>query len=90
MFFVFIAALVIKLKICRLYGKLRYVSRLEYLWEHVRRRGEIEIPEFVYDHDEELEHRPLMDYGLERDNHRSYDAPAMDSAFSMYSLRCIS
>ncbi|XP_010918170.1 uncharacterized protein [Elaeis guineensis] len=73
-----------------LYGKLRYVSRLEFLWEHMR-KGEIEIPEFVHDHDEELEHRPLMDYGLESDHHRrAFDAPAMDSAASMYSLRCIS
>ena len=68
---------------------MRYVNRLEFLWEHVRRR-EIEIPDFVYDHDDELEHRPLMDYGLESDHHLSYDAPAMDSASSMYSLRCIS
>ncbi|KAJ6792242.1 putative ganglioside-induced differentiation-associated protein 2 [Iris pallida] len=69
-----------------LYGKMRYVSRLEFLWEHMREK-EIEIPEFVYDHDDELEHRPLMDYGLETDQHRHQDAPAMDS---MHSLRCIS
>ncbi|CAA6663252.1 unnamed protein product [Spirodela intermedia] len=74
-----------------LYGKLRYMNRLEFLWEHIR-RGEVEVPEFVLDHDEELEHRPLMDYGLESDyqHHRAYDAPAMDSASSMHSLRCIS
>ncbi|URD99289.1 family member [Musa troglodytarum] len=74
-----------------LYGKLRYVSRLEFLWEHMR-RGEVEVPEFVEDHDEELEHRPLMDYGLvESDHHhRALDDPAMDTAASMYSLRCIS
>ncbi|XP_068646173.1 uncharacterized protein [Aristolochia californica] len=72
-----------------LYGKLRYVNRLEFLWGNIR-RGEVEMPEFVYDHDEELEYRPLMDYGLESDHHRPYDAPAMDSAASMYSLRCIS
>ncbi|XP_039137678.1 protein GDAP2 homolog isoform X2 [Dioscorea cayenensis subsp. rotundata] len=72
-----------------LYGKVRYVSRLEFLWEHMR-RGEIEIPEFVHDHDEELEHRPLMDYGLESDHHRLYEAPVMDSSASMHSLRCIS
>ncbi|OAY76043.1 Ganglioside-induced differentiation-associated protein 2, partial [Ananas comosus] len=72
-----------------LYGKLKYVSRLEFLWEHMRKR-EVEIPEFVHDHDEELERRPLMDYGLESDHHRIYDAPVMDSAASMYSLRCIS
>ncbi|KAJ0969817.1 hypothetical protein J5N97_022694 [Dioscorea zingiberensis] len=72
-----------------LYGKVRYVSRLEFLWEHMR-RGEIQIPEFVHDHDEELEHRPLMDYGLESDHHRLYEAPVMDSSASMHSLRCIS
>ncbi|RZR81285.1 hypothetical protein BHM03_00007478 [Ensete ventricosum] len=74
-----------------LYRKLRYVSRLEFLWEHMR-RGEVEVPEFVQDHDEELEHRPLMDYGLvESDHHhRAFDDPAMDSAASMHSLRCIS
>lgn len=72
-----------------LYGKLKYVNRLEFLWEHMR-RGEVEVPEFVLDHDDELEHRPLMDYCLvESDrHHRSFDAPAMDSA-AMHSLRCI-
>ncbi|GLU19708.1 hypothetical protein SLE2022_359420 [Rubroshorea leprosula] len=72
-----------------LYGKLRYVNRLDYLWEHVR-RNEIEIPEFVYDHDEDLEYRPMMDYGLESDHPRVYNAPAVDSAVSVYSMRCIS
>lgn len=71
------------------YGKLKYVSRLDYLWEHVR-RSEIEVPDFVYDHDEDLEHRPMMDYGLESDHPRVYDAPAVDPAVSMYSMRCIS
>ncbi|VVA09983.1 PREDICTED: ganglioside-induced [Prunus dulcis] len=71
------------------YGKLKYVSRLDYLWEHVR-RSEIEVPEFVYDHDEDLEDRPMMDYGLESDHPRVYDAPAVDSPVSMYSMRCIS
>ncbi|CAN6563432.1 unnamed protein product [Malus baccata var. baccata] len=71
------------------YGKLRYVSRLDYLWEHVR-RNEIEVPDFVYDHDEDLEHRPMMDYGLESDHPRVYDAPAVDSPVSTYSMRCIS
>ncbi|XP_042403170.1 protein GDAP2 homolog [Zingiber officinale] len=74
-----------------LYGKLKYVSRLEFLWEYIR-RGEMEVPEFVQDHDDELEHRPLMDYGLfESDRHHSiFDAPAMESTASMHSLRCIS
>ncbi|XP_059623405.1 uncharacterized protein LOC132266530 [Cornus florida] len=71
------------------YGKLKYVSRLDYLWEHVR-RNEIEVPDFVYDHDEELEYRPMMDYGLESDHPRVYGAPAVDSTVPTYSMRCIS
>lgn len=72
-----------------LYGKLRYVSRLDYLWDHVR-RTEIDVPDFVYDHDEDLEYRPMMDYGLESDHPRVYGAPAVDSPAPMYSMRCIS
>ncbi|OMO83448.1 hypothetical protein COLO4_22510 [Corchorus olitorius] len=73
-----------------LYGKLRYVNRLDYLWEQVR-RNEIEIPEFVHDHDEDLEYRPMMDYGLESDHPRVYGAPAVESSpVSLYSMRCIS
>ncbi|KAF8377753.1 hypothetical protein HHK36_031138 [Tetracentron sinense] len=72
-----------------LYGKLKYVNRLEFLWEHMKRK-EVEIPEFVYDHDEDLEYRPMMDYGLESDHPRVYRAPSMDSSVSMYSMRCIS
>lgn len=72
------------------YGKLRYVSRVDFLWEHVR-RNEVEIPEFVFDHDEDLEYRPMMDYGLESDHARVYGAaPTMDSPVSTYSMRCIS
>ncbi|KAF7809613.1 ganglioside-induced differentiation-associated protein 2 [Senna tora] len=73
-----------------LYGKLRYVSRLDYLWENVK-KNEVEIPEFVYDHDEDLEHRPMMDYGLESDHARVYRASsALDSPVNTYSMRCIS
>ncbi|KAL7612460.1 uncharacterized protein LOC111902564 [Lactuca sativa] len=72
-----------------LYAKLKYVSRLGYLWEHVR-RNDIEIPEFVYDHDEDLEFRPMMDYGLESDHPRVFGAPAVDSSVASYSMRCIS
>ncbi|OAY57624.1 rho GTPase-activating protein 1 [Manihot esculenta] len=72
-----------------LYGKLKYISRTDYLWDHVR-RNEIEIPEFVYDHDEDLEYRPMMDYGLESDHPRVYGAPTMDSPVPVYSMRCIS
>uniref|UniRef100_A0A2P2Q6Y5 Uncharacterized protein MANES_02G111300 n=1 Tax=Rhizophora mucronata TaxID=61149 RepID=A0A2P2Q6Y5_RHIMU len=72
-----------------LYSKLRYINRLDYLWEHVR-RNEVEIPEFVYDHDEDLDYRPMVDYGLESDHPRVYVAPTIDSPVSMYSMRCIS
>ncbi|KAJ8771089.1 hypothetical protein K2173_023414 [Erythroxylum novogranatense] len=73
-----------------LYGKLKYISRLDYLWEHIR-RNEIEVPDFVCDHDEDLEYRPMMDYGLESDHPRVYvQSTAMDSPVPMYSTRCIS
>lgn len=71
----------------RVYGKVRYVSRIDLLWEHVR-RNEIEVPEFIYDHDEDLEYRPMMDYGLESDHPRVYGAPSVES--HVYSMRCIS
>lgn len=64
------------------------MNRLQFLWEHVRRK-EIEIPEFVCDHDEELEYRPMMDYGMESDHPRVHGAPSVDSPVSMYSMRCI-
>ncbi|XLT25606.1 hypothetical protein HN873_056898 [Arachis hypogaea] len=74
----------------RVYGKLRYVTRVDYLWENVR-RNEVEIPEFVFDHDEDLEYRSMMDYGLESDHARVYGVPpTMDSPVSTYSMRCIS
>ncbi|KAL9257930.1 GDAP2-like protein [Drosera capensis] len=72
----------------RLYGKVRYASRLDSVWrEHVR-RSEVELPEFVYEHDEELEYRPMMDYGIESDHPRVYyGAPSVDSPVAMYSMR---
>ncbi|KAL8514871.1 hypothetical protein ACS0TY_013816 [Phlomoides rotata] len=73
-----------------LYGKVKYVNRLEFLWEHIKRKG-IEIPEFVHDFDEELEGRPTtMDYGLESDHPGIvHGAPIFDSTVSTYSMRCI-
>lgn len=71
------------------YWKLNYVTRLEFLWEHVKRK-EIEIPEFVYDHEEELDdYRPIMDYGMEGDHPRVYIDSTVEPAVSMYSMRCI-
>ncbi|KAJ7972154.1 ganglioside-induced differentiation-associated protein 2 [Quillaja saponaria] len=49
-----------------LYWKIKYVSRLQYLWDDIKKE-EIEIPEFVKNHDDILEHRPLTDYGIEPD-----------------------
>ncbi|GMH25162.1 hypothetical protein Nepgr_027005 [Nepenthes gracilis] len=71
-----------------LYGKLKYVNRLSYLWDHVR-RNEVEMPDFVYHHDEELDHRRMMDCGLESDHPRVCDAPWVESPVAMYSMRSI-
>ncbi|KAL2522289.1 protein GDAP2-like protein [Forsythia ovata] len=70
-----------------LYWKVRYMNRLKYLWDNVRRK-EIEIPEFVYEYEEQLECQyPTMEYGLESDHSRAYGAPVMDSSISTYSMR---
>lgn len=75
---------------CRLYEKLKYMSRLEYLWAHMY-KAQMEVPDCVREHDEELERRPLMDYGIEATESRCvYDAASMDTSASMHSLRCIS
>ncbi|KAI3431980.1 CRAL-TRIO domain-containing protein [Psidium guajava] len=74
-----------------LYEKIRYVNRVEFLWEEVRRK-EVELPEFVYEIDDEMEHRPIMaDSGSESDHLRlHHGAPFMDpAAVSSYSMRCI-
>ncbi|KAI3798976.1 hypothetical protein L1987_34264 [Smallanthus sonchifolius] len=73
----------------RLYGKLKYVRRLDYLREHVM-RNKMEVLEFVCEHDEDLEYQPMMDYGMESDHPMVYGAPAGDSSVGMYSTRCIS
>ncbi|KAG6388488.1 hypothetical protein SASPL_149916 [Salvia splendens] len=70
------------------YGKVKYVSRLEFLWEHVRRKG-AEIPEFVHEFDEEMEWRPTtVDYGIESDHPAVLSTP-FDSTVPTYSMRCI-
>ncbi|CAO2829474.1 unnamed protein product [Amaranthus hypochondriacus] len=71
------------------YGKVKYLNRVDFLWENIRRNA-IEMPEYVYDHDEDLEYRPMMDYGLESDHPRVYGAPSSDSPVATYSMRCIS
>ncbi|KAH6821392.1 SEC14 cytosolic factor family protein / phosphoglyceride transfer family protein [Perilla frutescens var. hirtella] len=71
-----------------LYGKLKYVTRLEFLWDHIRRKG-AEMPEFVCDFDDEMDCRPatLVDYGLESDHPGIL--PSFDSTVATYSMRCI-
>eukprot|EP00897_Mesotaenium_endlicherianum_P010394 jgi/Mesen1/9383/ME000610S08687 len=49
-----------------LYSKITFVSRVEFLWDYIR-KTQLDIPEFVQTHDNELEHRPLMDYGIDVD-----------------------
>lgn len=73
-----------------LYGKVKYVNRLEFLWDHVRRKG-AEMPEFVHDFDEEMEWRPqTVDYGLESDHPGVIPGvPTFDSTVPTYSMRCI-
>ncbi|XP_066322275.1 uncharacterized protein [Miscanthus floridulus] len=73
-----------------LYEKLRYMSRLEYVWAHID-KGQLEVPDCVREHDDELERRPLMDYGIETTESRCmYDAASMDTSASLHSLRCVS
>nr|GMD54870.1 ganglioside-induced differentiation-associated protein 2 [Ipomoea batatas] len=64
-----------------IHGKIKYVSRVDYLWEHLRRK-EVELPEFVYDHDEYLEYRPMIGYGLEGDDHPRVYAMVERSIFN--------
>ncbi|KAK9125099.1 hypothetical protein Scep_013945 [Stephania cephalantha] len=63
------------------YWKIKYISRLQYLWEYVRKE-EIEVPEFVKDHDDVLENRPLTDYGIEPDPMHLSEIPAMAGSYS--------
>ncbi|CAN6239639.1 unnamed protein product [Urochloa humidicola] len=70
--------------------KLKYMSRLEYLWAHMD-KAQLQVPDCVRDHDDELERRPLMDYGIEATESRCmYDAASMDTSASLHSLRCVS
>lgn len=66
-----------------LYWKIKYVSRLQYLWSDIK-NGEIEIPEFVQNHDNVLEHRPLTDYGIEPDRLHLPEVPNMAYSFGRH------
>ena len=63
--------------LCSLYWKLKYVNHLEFIWDYIR-KGQIEIPIFVYDHDDQLEDRPLIDYGVETDPFQFYGMLPLD------------
>eukprot|EP01018_Ginkgo_biloba_P005591 Gb_16648 [translate_table: standard] len=69
-----------------LYWKLKYINRLEFLWDNVR-KGQVEIPDFVCEHDDLLEDRPLMDYGVETDPFHLHDMPSMGSVYSRSARR---
>lgn len=69
-----------------LYWKIKYVSRLQYLWEDIK-KGALEIPEFVQNHDQVLEHRPLTDYGIEPDIHHLTEMPSSSYPFSRHEDR---
>ncbi|XP_059428207.1 uncharacterized protein LOC132161986 [Corylus avellana] len=69
-----------------LYWKIKYVSRLQYLWDDIK-KGEVEIPEFVKNHDDVLEHRPLTDYGIEPDPLHLTEVPSSAFSFGRYEER---
>eukprot|EP00252_Welwitschia_mirabilis_P006004 TRINITY_DN16646_c0_g1_i1.p1 TRINITY_DN16646_c0_g1~~TRINITY_DN16646_c0_g1_i1.p1 ORF type:complete len:238 (-),score=45.27 TRINITY_DN16646_c0_g1_i1:351-1064(-) len=69
-----------------LYWKIKYISRLEFLWNDIKKR-QIEIPDFVYEHDELLEYRPLMDYGIEADPFSLHAGPSVDYVFTRFDDR---
>ncbi|KAL0428514.1 UNVERIFIED_CONTAM: hypothetical protein Slati_3026200 [Sesamum latifolium] len=67
-----------------LYWKIKYISRLQYLWQDIK-KGELEIPEFVKEHDDILEHRPLTDYGIEPDPLHLMEVPS--TAYSLGGMK---
>ncbi|KAK9267044.1 hypothetical protein L1049_007402 [Liquidambar formosana] len=69
-----------------LYWKIKYVSRLQYLWDDIK-KGDVEIPEFVQSHDDVLEHRPLTDYGIEPDPLHLTEVPYTAYSFGRYEER---
>ncbi|KAK9922257.1 hypothetical protein M0R45_030730 [Rubus argutus] len=69
-----------------LYWKIKYVSRLQYLWDDIK-KGEVEIPDFVKSHDDVLEHRPLTDYGIEPDPLHMIEVPTTAYSFGRYEER---
>ncbi|XVE95819.1 hypothetical protein REPUB_Repub02eG0166200 [Reevesia pubescens] len=72
-----------------LYWKIKYVSRLQYLWDDIK-KGEVEIPEFVQKHDKVLEQRPLTDYGIEPDPLHLTEVPSTAYSLGRYEERLAS
>lgn len=70
----------------RLYWKIKYISRLQYLWEDIK-KDQIEIPDFVQSHDDVLEHRPLTDYGIEPDPLHLTQVPDMACSIGRHTER---
>lgn len=48
------------------WDKLEYISRVEFLWDYIE-KSICTFPDFVMEHDAELETQPLMDYGIVAD-----------------------
>lgn len=67
-----------------LYWKIKYVNRLHYLWDDIK-KGQLEIPEFVLQHDSVLETRPLTDYGIEPDPFHVSEISSMPYSFGRHS-----
>ncbi|CAN6719075.1 unnamed protein product [Malus baccata var. baccata] len=63
-----------------------YESRLQYLWNDIK-KGEVKIPEFVKNHDDVLEHRPLTDYGIEPNPLPMLEVPSTAYSFGRYEER---
>ncbi|GAB2227935.1 hypothetical protein Droror1_Dr00009764 [Drosera rotundifolia] len=72
-----------------LYWKVKYVSRLQYLWDDIKKE-EIEIPDFVKKHDDTLEHRPLTDYGIEPDPLHLTEVSPSAYSYARYEERWVS
>ncbi|CAH2054246.1 unnamed protein product [Thlaspi arvense] len=72
-----------------LYWKIKYVSRLQYLWDEIK-KGEVEIPDFVNNHDNVLEHRPLTDYGIEPDPFQLTEVQSSPFSLNRYENRWVS
>ncbi|KAL8088416.1 uncharacterized protein LOC141698072 isoform X2 [Apium graveolens] len=77
-----------------LYSKVKYMSRLQFLWKHVK-RSEMEIPEFISKHDKELDscgqrRLAFSDYFLEIHSPRTqvYGLTSyLESPVSTFSMR---